>query len=331
MITGFAVKDKYDLIRNLQGDRTHKCKLILFRPTEITFICHPEEPFRQTHLICETVHSQEIHTLPDLITALHREADNEQTEQIILDIYPFTNIDALFSSLVEEPNLFITSHIHVIDARDFWFTYFSEHQILVKNTDLDVISEHTLGELLISQLELADTICLSNTEQISLQRSGELMVFTQTLRPNAFVGSMNEIISRDAEGPTFAFTSFSSLYTMQRNLFSLRGNIYQIGHYDINTYVYHSKLPIDFRRFKMLLTSIPSEVFRMKGKCYDLSQNEYHSISQVGSSIQVETTTIDDLDDVLTEFLFIGSSLNQQELQEMIDACLQTNHQRIAY
>ncbi|WP_062047280.1 GTP-binding protein [Bacillus sp. JCM 19034] len=72
----------------------------------------------------------------------------------------------------------------------------------------------------------------------------------------------------------------------------------------------------------------------MKGRCYNPSTKQLHSISQVGTSIQVETTEVYPVPsvEVLTEFLFIGSELHVQELKSMLDNCLQMSDQnKLAY
>ncbi|WP_227935551.1 GTP-binding protein [Alkalihalobacillus deserti] len=337
VVTGFSLKDKCDVIRRMQGNKQTNIRVILFRPTDVKLVIHSEDPFPLTHFISEAVHHVEINTIPNLITALEEESCNHHFDEIILDIYPISHQHSLFESLTSQngnQNWFIKSHIHVIDARDFWFSYYSEHGITICEFDSNLTLEYTIGETLINQLELAEMIFLSNTEQLSHERLGELMVFIQNLQPQALVSNLNDMNWRNEDKKTaFDMKAAYNLYADQTNLFSSRSNMKVIGQYGIETFVYQSFLPVDFSRLEQFFTKLPSEVFRMKGRCYNPFTQELHSISQVGSSIQVDTTNIYSAKstNALTELLFIGSELNHEEIETMLNDCLQIKYDRIAY
>ncbi|WP_332690556.1 GTP-binding protein [Halalkalibacter lacteus] len=331
VVTGFSIKDKSDLIKEIQGSKQSKIKVILFRPTDVNLVVNSADPYPLTHFIGEAAHELEINTLTNLITTLEEISSHRNVDEILLDIYPTSDIDSLFDCSISQnnhQNWYLKSHIHVIDARDFWFSYFSEHGIELTNHTL----EYTLGEALIHQLELAEMIYLSNTNQLSHERLGELMVFIQNLQPRALISVMNDSDWRGEDKKTaFNMKAASSLYVDQFNLFSSRSNLKGIGQFGIDTFVYQSQLPVDFSRLEQFFTKIPREVFRMKGRCYSPFTQEHYYISQIGSSIQVETTKMNCTKsiDALTEFLFIGSELNQEEIITMLDDCLQNKYKDI--
>ncbi|MDT8862191.1 GTP-binding protein [Alkalihalobacillus sp. MEB130] len=340
VITGFSLKDKCDVIRKMQEKNPNNRKVILFRPTDVQLALRSEEdPFSLTHFISEAVHHLEINTITNLIYTLEDEFHTNHTDEIILDIYPISHVDTLFASLASlsaRLTSLVMSHIHIINARDFWFTYFSEHAIEVNEFDSEISIEYTFGETLIHQLEHAEAIYLTNTDELSHERVGEISVFIQNLQPNAVVERLKEVEYQNEHKGTFynIEEEAKQLYNDQIKLFSSRRSLQVIGQYGIDTFVYKSVFPVDFRLLEQFFTKIPSDVFRMKGRCYNLSTQELHCISQVGSSIQVDTNEFyfTNQKDVLTEFLFIGSEVNQEEIEKMLNDCLQITYEnKIAY
>ncbi|WP_157800855.1 GTP-binding protein [Bacillus solitudinis] len=201
--------------------------------------------------------------------------------------------------------------------------------------DSKLTLQFTLGEILINQLELSETIYLSNKDQLSHERLGEIMVFIQYLQPKALISGINEMnwINENKKS-AFSMKADSSLYDDQLKLFTSRSNMKVIGHYGIETYVYQSFLPVVFSRLENFLTELPSEVFRMKGRCYIPFSQELYSLSQVGSSIQVDATNMCSAKsiNVLTELLFIGSKMKLEEIEMMLNDCLEIKYENgIAY
>ncbi|ARK30011.1 GTP-binding protein [Halalkalibacter krulwichiae] len=338
VITGFSLKDKCDVIRKLQRKNANNIRVIRFRPTDVKLVVHSaEDPFPLTHFVSEAVHHLEINTVSNLLTILEEECDNEHIDEIILDIYPISTFESLlgsFASQMKRLNYSPKAHIHILNARDFWFAYFSEHSIQTNELNSTPTLEYTLGEAFIHQLEHAGMIYLTNTEQLSHERLAELTVFIQNLQPNAVVERLHERVWRTENNNVgFDLEAANYLYSHQIELFSSRRNLNVIGQYGIETFVYQSNSPIDFSRLEDFFSNLPNEVFRMKGRCYHSSKQELYSISQVGSSIQVDTTLLPiNSNHFLTEFLFIGSEMNHQEIERMLDNCLQITYAgKIAY
>jgi G3E family GTPase len=325
VITGFSLKEKCELIKKVKGRKHENVKVILFRPMNIEFLKKADDPFTLTQFISEAVHDIEINTFFNLLETLKKEAQNNNTTEIILDVYPISDIHTFFESLtIGSQKWFLTSHIHVIDSRKFWFSYFSEHEILIY-TDSTLATSYTLGETLINQLELADSIVLMNSEQLSHERMGELMMFIRSLQPKALIHLVEEFNWQMNNRKTaFDTKAASSLYTHQIELFSSRNKLKVIGQHGIDTFIYQSFTPIDFTRLESSFSQFPNEIFRMKGRCYNPIAQELYFISQVGSSIQVDTTEIDTSTSlgIITEFLFIGSELDQSAIQTLLDRCL---------
>ncbi|MCK0471181.1 GTP-binding protein [Halalkalibacter sp. APA_J-10(15)] len=334
VITGFSLRDKSEFIKKMLGKES-TIKVVLYRPTDVELVCHSDEdPFSLSLFMTEAIHHIEVNKTANLIPVLEEELFSEHVEEIILDLYPIANLDVLIGSLASLRHIH-HSHIHVLNTREFWNTFFSEYSIQPNEMDAALSLEYTFGETLIQQLEHAGTIYLTNADQISAERLAELTSFIQNLQPNVAIRRFNEITNWDMNLESLIpIKTTDQLYSDQIKLFLSRRNLDMIGQHGIDTFVYQSVFPIDFTRLENFFKLLPNEVFRMKGKCYNPSTHEQHTISQVGTSILVDTIDVDPdkSDDILTEFLFIGSELNNDEIEDMLNNCLQISSQRkLAY
>lgn len=98
-----------------------------------------------------------------------KDQQNKKAEQLIVDLDKVHAPDML-SSFMEENSFLSTRHIHVIDAVSFWFHYSSKESVENLSSMGNESQEFTLGELLISPLEMADVVLLGNP--IKLVRNG---------------------------------------------------------------------------------------------------------------------------------------------------------------
>ncbi|TWI60036.1 GTP-binding protein [Halalkalibacter nanhaiisediminis] len=323
IVTGFSLKGKNELLKKVYSNDGNKRLKVLYHDTSFTFIKNEEEPLPMTSFIGTAVHDAEV-TLSNLDTWIEQQPQCD-IDEIVLDIYPFTDVSYLLDSLVSNTSMYLHSHIHVIGADEFWSAYFSEHEIQFTCSETKERIIYTLGETLMSQLEMAQTVVLSNSDSLSFEEQGELTTFIQTLVPTSTIKRIDDFCwEHEKRETTFELKGASYLYTQQVDLFESRNDIPIIGHYGIDTYVFKSIYPVDFPKLEQFFSKLPNEVFRMKGTCYNPSLKESYIISQVGSSVQVNTYEVDllPLDGVLSEFLFIGAELDRVHLKNCLDFCL---------
>ncbi|MDY7221517.1 GTP-binding protein [Halalkalibacterium halodurans] len=330
VISGFSENGKRELMKSYQENRQNHVKIIRFHPKAMKLTLNGEDPFPVTSFIGEAIHHVEATTEEDLMSLLAKEHQNRSTDEILLDVSPFSSIDSLLEQFTSDRRWFIASHVHVLDAKAFWFSYFSEHEIITADQDFT----QTLGEALILQLELADTLCLYHQDGLSSERLGELTAFLRVLQPRALLCDLHEAIQRCQKGhTTFDKNGYASLYVEQRNLVASRQHVKVIHNYGVDTFFYQSSQPVGIHQLERFFEHLPNDIFRMKGRCYNPQTGELHSISQVGAHIQVDTTTTDLMEnrDVQTELLFIGFELDRYALSRLLHECLQPNHDRIAF
>ncbi|MGO4889979.1 GTP-binding protein [Anaerobacillus sp. MEB173] len=328
VLTGFSTRDRCLFMKRIQTRQQKRVMKILFRQTNIKLTEKVEDPFNHTTIIGETIHDIELNTISNLYTILTRDNIATDFDEIVLDVYPLSETPILIEALIskrKDTNWFLKSHIHLIDAREFWFSYFSEHEISVRAADSNVTMEYTVGEMLINQLETADTIVICHTNRLSHERLGELFSFIRSLQPKATVVTMEEFFQLDDKRKASNdIHTAPSLYTHQMNLFESRNHLKVLGQYGICTYVYRSHFPITLSRLEHFFHEFPNEVFRMKGQCYSPFSQELYVVSQVGSSIQVDTIEMPTWSsNVLSEFLFIGEELDHKDIQKKLDACFE--------
>ncbi|WP_034741933.1 hypothetical protein [Halalkalibacter wakoensis] len=94
-LTGFSSKDKSDVIRKIRGNSNKQLKVILYRPLNFKLEICSEDPFSIAHFISEAVHQEEINTLSNLLTALEKDSLDDQLDEVILDLYPLTDLNSL--------------------------------------------------------------------------------------------------------------------------------------------------------------------------------------------------------------------------------------------
>ncbi|WP_078554542.1 GTP-binding protein [Alkalihalobacterium alkalicellulosilyticum] len=329
VLSGFPLRDKCIFMERFQDEKQQRVLKILFQQEKSKLKVKAEDPFNVT-LIGKTVHNAVIDSINQLHTVVKRMDLTEDFDGIILDMFPTVEppIDALLA-FCKEMNITFKSHIHLIDAREFWFSYFSEHEILVDAEDSLERRDYTVGEMLTNQLEFADTIVFCHTNHLSHERLGELYSFVMSLQPKAMVVTFEEFFQAD-DNRMYELHSASSLYTHQLNIAESRKHLKVVGQYGIGTYVYKSPKSISLSRLEYFFHQFPPEVFRMKGQCYNPMNHELYVISQVGSSIQVDTFDMPTWSSsVMSEFLFIGEELDQQDIQQRLDECFDQQHRSL--
>ncbi|MDQ0256335.1 G3E family GTPase [Evansella vedderi] len=322
LVTGLSDRLKSAVIKDVKSQ--NKSKVILYRDTSVSYRDIAEEWFIQENRLTEVVHDIEAPTKNNLLSIIN-EQNNKEIDQWIIDIEKFSNIHLI----MDEDDLPIQKHIHIVDAAHFWFLYSSNDYIETQSFNSEGTVESSLGELLISPLEMANVILLGNVGKINHGRLAELKWFINKLNPLAEIFTMNDF---KGAGSLFKMTdnikqhTLEELYTYQLQQFEQQRPLTLVGEYGIDTYIYQSHIPISLERLETFFTKLPEGILRTKAICYHPLENKIHYISQIGPSIEVlteeQTYFKQPTNKFLSEFLFIGNGLEPPTIKKRLDKCL---------
>ncbi|MFA9558465.1 GTP-binding protein [Evansella sp. AB-rgal1] len=325
LVTGFSDRLKSTLIKEMKLQI--KSKVILFRDPRIVNRDISKECFIQENIPTEVVQDLELFTIKDLLSTI-KVWNTKQIDQIIINLDKLSNVHLLSQfSNVEEDDWLISKHIHVVDAVNFWFQY-SSNEYIYQYPNEEEINESSIGELLITPLELADTILLGGIDKINKERLSELQWFLNKLNPLAKVMTTNDLKTNDSlyrETNNRTNHTSQQLYTYQLQHFEQKKPLMLIGEYGIDTYIYRSPFPISMKNLKHFFTKLPEGLLRTKALCYIPYENKTYYISQIGPTIEVlseKQSYYEPSSKVLSEFLFIGDHLNPHIIEKQLEKCL---------
>ncbi|MGN8843577.1 GTP-binding protein [Niallia sp. HCP3S3_B10] len=242
--------------------------------------------------------------------------------------------------------------VTVLDANRFWHDYSSGESLLDRKQAVDAMDEREIADLLIDQIEFANVIVLNKTDLVSESKLQELKAVIQKFNPVAKIIeseysriSLNQVLHTRLFD--FEAASQSAGWIKELN----EEHIPETEEYGISSFVYRSNKPFHPVRLMQWLENWPVEVVRSKGFIWLATRNEIAGLlSQAGPSLTIQgagnwvatyseseqkEVLEEDPDlqkrwdplygDRMTELVFIGIDMNQQQMEEELDACLLTD------
>lgn len=242
--------------------------------------------------------------------------------------------------------------VTVLDANRFWHDYSSGESLLDRKQAVDAMDEREIADLLIDQIEFANVIVLNKTDLVSESKLQELKAVIQKFNPVAKIIeseysriSLNQVLHTRLFD--FEAASQSAGWIKELN----EEHIPETEEYGISSFVYRSNKPFHPVRLMQWLENWPVEVVRSKGFIWLATRNEIAGLlSQAGPSLTIQgagnwvatyseseqkEVLEEDPDlqnrwdplygDRMTELVFIGIGMNQQQMEEELDACLLTD------
>lgn len=242
--------------------------------------------------------------------------------------------------------------VTVLDAHLFWHDYASGESLLDRKQAVDEMDEREIADLLIDQIEFANVIVLNKTDLVSESKLQELKAVIQKFNPEAKIIEreysrvpLNQVLNTQL----FDFEAASQSAGWIKELNEER--IPETEEYGISSFVYRSNKPFHPVRLMQWLENWPVEVVRAKGFIWLATRNEIAGLlSQAGPSLTIQgagnwvatyseseqkEVLEEDPDlqkrwdplygDRMTELVFIGIGMNQQQMEEELDACLLTD------
>lgn len=242
--------------------------------------------------------------------------------------------------------------VTVLDAHRFWHDYASGESLLDRKQAVGEMDEREIADLLIDQIEFANVILLNKTDLVSDSKLQELKAVIQKFNPEAKIIEseysripLNQVLNTQL----FDFDAASQGAGWIKEL--NEEHIPETEEYGISSFVYRSNKPFHPVRLMQWLQDWPVEVVRAKGFIWLATRNDIAGLlSQAGPSLTIQgagnwiatyseseqkEVLEEDPDlqkrwdplygDRITELVFIGIGMNQQQMEEELDACLLTD------
>ncbi|ANB55573.1 archaeal ATPase family protein [Anoxybacillus sp. B7M1] len=241
--------------------------------------------------------------------------------------------------------------VTVVDANRFWNDFSSGESLLDRKQAVDDSDTREVADLLIDQIEFANVILLNKIDLIHPEEAKELEKMLKKLNPEAKIipttfgqVALDEILNTHL----FDFESASQAAGWIKEL--NEEHTPETEEYGISSFVYRRRQPFHPERFMKWLENWPIEVIRAKGFFWLASRNDVCGLlSQAGTSIVIQGAgewvaaypeaerqqilmenpeLLEKWDqtygDRMTELVFIGIEMNQEEIEDSLDQCLLT-------
>lgn len=242
--------------------------------------------------------------------------------------------------------------VTVVDANRFWHDFASGETLLDRKQGTDENDAREVADLLIDQVEFANVVVLNKLDLIDSESADELEAVLEKLNPDAkIIKAVNSEVQLKEILNTGLFdfekASQGAGWIKELN----EEHTPETEEYGISSFVYRRKKPFHPERFMRWLKDFPADIVRAKGFFWLASRNDIAGLlSQAGPSITLqgagkwiaalpemernqilkdEPELLDrwdkDYGDRMTELVFIGLGMKQDEIESSLDGCLLTD------
>lgn len=243
--------------------------------------------------------------------------------------------------------------VTVVDANRFVNDIHSEDLLVDRNQGADVIDERSIADLLIDQVEFCDVLVLHKTDLVTNEALDKLEHILRTLQPDAKIikttqsqVDINDVL--DTGRFDFEKASNSAGWIKKLTEGGHETHTPETEEYGMNSFVYSRRLPFHAKRFNDWLEQMPQNIVRSKGIVWLAQYNEVACLlSQAGSSCNISPVTYwvasmskEKREEILaqrrdvaeswdieygdrnTQFVIIGTDLDQEKIEKELDECL---------
>ncbi|WP_049382188.1 GTP-binding protein [Staphylococcus hominis] len=264
-----------------------------------------------------------------------------------------------FSYIDEEMGIDLTSicrldtMVTVVDANRFVNDIHSEDLLVDRNQGADVTDERSIAYLLIDQVEFCDVLVLNKTDLVTNEALDKLEHILRTLQPDAKMikttqsqVDINDVL--DTGRFDFEKASNSAGWIKELTEGGHETHTPETEEYGMGSFVYSRRLPFHAKRFNDWLEQMPQNIVRSKGIVWLAQYNEVACLlSQAGSSCNISPVTYwvasmskEKREEILaqrrdvaeswdieygdrkTQFVIIGTDLDQEKIEKELDECL---------
>jgi G3E family GTPase len=299
----------------------------------------------------------------DLMKEVEKLVDAGNIDYIVIESSGISEpipVAQTFTYIDEEFGIDLTSKcrldtmVTVVDAYRFWDDFSSGESLLDRKQGIDENDMREVVDLLINQIEFANVILLNKIDCISKEEADELEAVLRKLNPEAKIirttfanVPLHEVLNTHLFD--FEKASQSAGWIKELN----EEHTPETEEYGISSFVYRRRRPFHPERLMHWLENWPVEIVRAKGFFWVASRNDMCGLlSQAGPSLMIQgagewiATYPDEeqqqilaedpdllakWDDVygdrMTELVFIGIEMEQNQIEASLDTCLLTDEE----
>ena len=298
----------------------------------------------------------------DLLKEVERLAHKGNIDYIVIESTGISEpvpVAQTFSYIDEAMGIDLTSicrldtMVTVVDANRFVNDIHSEDLLVDRNQGADVTDERSIADLLIDQVEFCDVLVLNKTDLVTNEALDKLEHILRTLQPDAKIikttqsqVDINDVL--DTGRFDFEKASNSAGWIKELTEGGHEAHTPETEEYGMSSFVYSRRLPFHAKRFNDWLEQMPQNIVRSKGIVWLAQYNEVACLlSQAGSSCNISPVTYwvasmskEKREEILaqrrdvaeswdieygdrnTQFVIIGTDLDQEKIEKELDACL---------
>ncbi|MFG5045523.1 GTP-binding protein [Staphylococcus haemolyticus] len=298
----------------------------------------------------------------DLLQEVERLVEKGNIDYIVIESTGISEpvpVAQTFSYIDEALGIDLTSickldtMVTVVDANRFINDINSEDLLVDRNQGADQTDERSIADLLIDQVEFCDVLVLNKTDLVTEAELTKLENILRKLQPDAHLikttnaeVDINEVL--DTGRFDFEQASNSAGWIKELTEGGHAEHTPETEEYGIGSFVYSRRLPFHAKRFNDWLEQMPNNIVRAKGIVWLAQYNQVACLlSQAGSSCNISPVTywvaamskeqreqiLNQRPDVAqswdieygdrnTQFVIIGTELDQEKIVKELDQCL---------
>ncbi|MCE2378291.1 GTP-binding protein [Staphylococcus haemolyticus] len=298
----------------------------------------------------------------DLLQEVERLVEKGNTDYIVIESTGISEpvpVAQTFSYIDEALGIDLTSickldtMVTVVDANRFINDINSEDLLVDRDQGADQTDERSIADLLIDQVEFCDVLVLNKTDLVTEAELTKLENILRKLQPDAHLikttnaeVDINEVLNTGRFD--FEQASNSAGWIKELTEGGHAEHTPETEEYGIGSFVYSRRLPFHAKRFNDWLEQIPNNIVRAKGIVWLAQYNQVACLlSQAGSSCNISPVTywvaamskeqreqiLNQRPDVAqswdieygdrnTQFVIIGTELDQEKIVKELDQCL---------
>ncbi|MDO0961924.1 GTP-binding protein [Staphylococcus haemolyticus] len=298
----------------------------------------------------------------DLLQEVERLVEKGNIDYIVIESTGISEpvpVAQTFSYIDEALGIDLTSickldtMVTVVDANRFINDINSEDLLVDRDQGADQTDERSIADLLIDQVEFCDVLVLNKTDLVTEAELTKLENILRKLQPDAHLikttnaeVDINEVL--DTGHFDFEQASNSAGWIKELTEGGHAEHTPETEEYGIGSFVYSRRLPFHAKRFNDWLEQMPNNIVRAKGIVWLAQYNQVACLlSQAGSSCNISPVTywvaamskeqreqiLNQRPDVAqswdieygdrnTQFVIIGTELDQEKIVKELDQCL---------
>ncbi|HHW7842375.1 TPA: GTP-binding protein [Staphylococcus aureus] len=295
----------------------------------------------------------------DLLKEVERLVKKGGIDQIVIESTGISEpvpVAQTFSYIDDELGIDLTAicrldtMVTVVDANRFVHDINSEDLLMDRDQSVDETDERSIADLLIDQVEFCDVLIINKIDLISEEELAKLEKVLSALQPTAKIikttnseVDLKEVLN--TQRFDFEKASESAGWIKELESGGHASHTPETEEYGISSF---GRLPFHAKRFNDWLESMPNNVVRSKGIVWLAQYNHVACLlSQAGSSCNIhpvtywvasmseaqQTQILAERQDVAaewdpeygdrhTQFVIIGTELDEEKLTKELDACL---------